>query len=155
MKIIKPIISILFPLVAGGLSGFLTAGEINTWYTTLERPSFSPPNFVFGPVWTILYLVMGISLYRIWTQQASEDRTRSLMLFNIQLVLNFFWSLIFFRWHQIGIALLEIVVLWTTIILMIRAFRKVDKWAAYMNMPYLIWVSFATALNAEFFRLNG
>jgi len=129
MKTVKLIISILCPLIAGGLSGFLTAGEINTWYATLERPSFSPPNMVFGPVWTILYLVMGISLYRIWTHQPSTDRTRALVLFNAQLVLNFFWSLIFFRWHLISIALLEIVVLWITIILMIRAFRKVDKWA--------------------------
>ena len=154
MKIIKLTLSILIPLFIGGFSGMLTAGEIPTWYTTLQRPSFSPPNAVFGPVWTLLYLLMGISFYRIWIRPELPFRTRAMVLFGIQLVLNFFWSLIFFRWPSIGLALVEILLLWATLLGMIIVFNRVDKTAARMNIPYLLWVSFATVLNSGYFWLN-
>jgi tryptophan-rich sensory protein len=153
-KPIKLIIAILLPMVIGGFSGFLTANSINDWYTTLQQPSFNPPNWVFGPVWTTLYLIMGISLYRIWILPVSEERNFAIVVFFGQMILNFFWSLIFFRWHLIGTALAEIILMWVMIATMIHLFKKLDKVAGIMNVPYLLWVTFASALNAAYFVLN-
>lgn len=146
--------AILLPLVVGGVSGFLTAEAIPGWYATLNQPSFNPPNWVFGPVWTTLYLVMGISLYKILLLPASKEKSVALNIFFLQLTLNFFWSLIFFRWHLIGFALVEIIFMWLSIALMIHKFKKLNKFAAYMNIPYLCWVSFASVLNASYYFLN-
>jgi tryptophan-rich sensory protein len=153
-KSIKLIIAILLPMVIGGFSGFLTANSINDWYSTLQQPSFNPPNWVFGPVWTILYLIMGISLYRIWILPVSEDRNKAIGIFALQMTLNFFWSLIFFRWHLIGFALAEIILMWVMIATMILRFKKLDTAAGLMNVPYLLWVTFASALNGAYFILN-
>jgi len=153
-KTLKLIIAIVLPMVFGGLSGFLTANSINGWYSTLQQPSFNPPNWVFGPVWTTLYLIMGISLYRIWSLPATEERNHAIKIFALQMTLNFFWSLIFFKWHLIGLALAEIIVMWFMIATMIHYFRKLDAVAGYMNIPYLLWVSFASALNGAYFILN-
>jgi len=142
------------PLLVGGVSGFLTAEAIPGWYATLHQPSFNPPNWVFGPVWTILYLLMGISLYKILQSPPSKDRSKALKIFSLQLVLNFFWSLIFFRWHLIGLALVEILIMCILIALMIHKFKKLNKFAAYINIPYLCWVSFASILNASYYLLN-
>lgn len=141
-------------MVVGGFSGFLTANAIGTWYTTLNQPSFNPPNWVFGPVWTTLYLIMGISLYRIWSLPISEERNNAIKIFALQMTLNFFWSLIFFKWHLIGLALAEIIVMWFMIATMIHHFRKLDAAAGYMNIPYLLWVSFASILNGAYYFLN-
>lgn len=151
---IKAIVGILSPLVVGGYSGYLTAGAVNDWYLTLNRPSFNPPSWVFGPVWTALYLLMGWSLYRIWRLPPTPQRNRAIMLFSFQLILNFFWSIIFFRWQAIGCALLDIVLLWFSIAAMIHFFKKLDTAAGLVNIPYLLWVSFATALNAAYWVLN-
>ena len=153
-KSLKLIISILLPMVVGGLSGFLTANSINDWYVTLNQPSFNPPNWVFGPVWTTLYLIMGISLFRIWRLPATEERNQAIKIFALQMTLNFFWSLIFFKWHLIGLALVEIILMWLLIAAMIHHFRKLDAAAGYMNIPYLLWVSFASVLNGAYFILN-
>ncbi len=153
-KSLKLIIAILLPMVVGGFSGFLTANAIGTWYTTLNQPSFNPPNWVFGPVWTTLYLIMGISLYRIWSLPISEERNNAIKIFALQMTLNFFWSLIFFKWHLIGLALAEIIVMWFMIATMIHHFRKLDAAAGYMNIPYLLWVSFASILNGAYYFLN-
>lgn len=153
-KSLKLIIAILLPMVLGGFSGFLTANSINDWYVTLNQPSFNPPNWVFGPVWTTLYLIMGISLYRIWRLPATEERNKTIKIFALQMTLNFFWSLIFFKWHLIGLALLEIIFMWIAIAMMIHHFRKLDAAAGYMNIPYLLWVSFASVLNGAYFILN-
>ena len=154
-KSIKLIIAILLPMVIGGFSGFLTANSINGWYSTLQQPTFNPPNWVFGPVWTILYLIMGISLYRIWILPISEDRNKAIGIFALQMTLNFFWSLIFFRWHLIGFALAEIILMWVMIATMILRFKKLDVAAGLMNVPYLLWVTFASALNGAYFILNS
>ncbi len=146
--------SILLPLLFGGVSGFLTAEAIPGWYVTLNQPSFNPPNWVFGPVWTTLYIVMGISLYKIVLSPPSKGKKTALIAFFFQLVLNFFWSLIFFRWHLIGFALMEIIVMWFSIAFMIYKFKKLNKFAAYINIPYLCWVSFASVLNASYYFLN-
>ena len=153
-KSLKLIIAILLPMVVGGLSGFLTANSINDWYVTLNQPSFNPPNWVFGPVWTTLYLIMGISLFRIWRLPATEERNKAIKIFALQMTLNFFWSLIFFKWHLIGLALVEIILMWLMIAAMIHHFRKLDIAAGYMNIPYLLWVSFASVLNGAYYFLN-
>jgi len=153
-KSIKLILAILLPMVIGGFSGFLTANSINDWYTTLNQPSFNPPNWVFGPVWTTLYLIMGISFYRIWILPVSADRNLAIGVFFGQMILNFFWSLIFFRWHLIGAALAEIILMWVLIATMIHLFKKLDTKAGLMNVPYLLWVTFASVLNAAYFVLN-
>jgi tryptophan-rich sensory protein len=154
-KSIKLIIAILLPMVIGGFSGFLTANSINGWYSTLQQPTFNPPNWVFGPVWTTLYLIMGISLYRIWILPVSKERSLAIGVFVGQMILNFFWSLIFFRWHLIGVALAEIILMWVMIATMILRFKKLDAAAGLMNVPYLLWVTFASVLNGAYYFLNS
>jgi tryptophan-rich sensory protein len=154
-KSIKLIIAILLPMVIGGFSGFLTANAINGWYSTLQQPTFNPPNWVFGPVWSTLYLIMGISFYRIWILPVSKERSLAIGVFVGQMILNFFWSLIFFKWHLIGVALAEIILMWVMIATMILRFKKLDAAAGLMNVPYLLWVTFASALNGAYFILNS
>lgn len=148
------IICIAIPLVAGTLSGIANANSISTWYTTLNKPSFNPPNYLFGPVWTILYLLMGISLYLIVSTTKSEVRTTALIIFGIQLLLNFSWSFVFFYFQSPGIALVVIIALLIGIVLMILYFSRLSPTAAYLQVPYLLWVSFATVLNGAVWYLN-
>jgi len=151
----KFFISLALCLAVGGISGFITANEITSWYATLNKPSFNPPNWIFSPVWTTLYIFMAISLWLIWKSNViSTIKRNALTIFSIQLILNFFWSIIFFRFHQTGIALIEIVLLWIFILLSIIKFRPISKTASYLLIPYLLWVSFASILNFEIWRLN-
>jgi translocator protein len=155
-NILKIIIAIAIPLIAGGISGFFTTSEISGWYQTITKPSWNPPNWLFGPVWTTLYILMGIALYLVWkneTAEASIKRT-AIILFAIQLLLNFFWSLIFFKQHQIGRAFIEIIAMWFFILLTIFAFAKVNTAAAWLLVPYICWVSFASILNYTIWKLN-
>ncbi|MBI4059348.1 tryptophan-rich sensory protein [Candidatus Microgenomates bacterium] len=145
IKIPKLILSIGLCLGVGVLGGIFTtsappAGGL-TWYASLNKPIFSPPNFVFAPVWTILYILMGISLYLVWKKKAVP------VIFWVQLFLNFLWSLIFFGWHNPILALVDIVALWISIFLTIKAFNRVNKLAGNLLIPYLVWVSFASVLN--------
>lgn len=153
-QIAKLLVSILLPLAVGGLSGMYTSQAVPEWFATLNRPSFSPPNWLFGPVWTILYTLMGISLFLIWKQNSSRERNLAILIFLLQLTLNFFWSFIFFFLNRIGMALIEIILLWINILIMIVLFYKIKPIAACLNIPYLLWVSFATALNTAYFILN-
>jgi benzodiazapine receptor len=148
------LICLLLPLAIGGLSGFATASGIHDWYVTLHKPTFNPPNYLFGPVWTTLYLLMGVSLFLIVRSPAGTDRSRGLVIFALQLTLNFFWSFLFFKFNFIGVAFLEIVMIWVSILLMIITFSRVSKSAAYLQIPYLLWVSFATILNGSIWYLN-
>jgi translocator protein len=150
----KLIISLALPLSIGGIAGIFTAQAIPVWYATLNQPSFNPPNAVFGPVWTMLYILMGFSFYLIWIMPQSSTRRLAIMLYVIQLVLNFAWSFLFFYFHAIGVAFIEIFLLWTSILLMIILFYKIKPLAAYLNIPYLLWVSFATMLNGSYYLLN-
>ena len=154
MKIGKLALFILIPLAVGAISGYFTTQSVQSWYLTLDKPTWNPPNYVFGPVWTVLYLLMGYSSYRIFEQPESKFRTIALRIYSFQLFLNFCWSFLFFYFNYTGVALLEIVALWASIVSMIVIFRKVDSLAAWVNIPYLLWVSFATALNAAIFYLN-
>ncbi len=151
---IKLIISILLPLSVGAIAGMFTSQAVPTWYASLNRPFFSPPNWVFGPVWTTLYILLGISFFLIWKEEATKARDLAIKVFLIQMLLNFAWSFIFFYFNLIGAALIEIILLWISIASMIYLFYKIKPVAAYMNIPYLLWVSFAAILNAGYYFLN-
>jgi translocator protein len=153
-QIIKLMVSVFLPLGIGAFAGMYTSEAIPGWYETLNRPSFNPPNWLFGPVWTTLYLIMGISLFLIWKQDRSKDRNTAILVFLLQLALNFVWSFIFFYFNMIGLALIEIILLWVSILIMLVLFYKIKPVAAYINIPYLLWVTFATVLNAGYYFLN-
>lgn len=150
----KLVACILLTMSIGGLSGYATIDGVTGWYTTLNKPSFNPPNYLFGPVWSLLYLLMGVSLFLILKAEKSPARNKAIAAFTIQLVLNFFWSIIFFRFHAVGIALAEIVLMWVAILRMIVAFYRINKPASLLQIPYIAWVSFASFLNAAIFYLN-
>ena len=137
-----------------GLSARWTASEVTGWYTTLKRPAIAPPNWVFGPVWTLLYVLMAVAAWRAWLAGPSRARTLALALFLAQLALNLAWSWIFFSHHAVGAALAEVTVLWIAIGGTILAFIRVTPLAAWLLVPYLAWVTFAALLNAAFWRLN-
>lgn len=149
----KLIISIVLCLSIGALSSFFTVPALATWYAALNKPFFNPPDFVFAPVWTTLYILMGISLYLLWISK-KKDKDRALKLFLIQLALNFFWSIIFFGLHNAQFAFVEIIVLWTFIFLTIRQSLLISKTSAYLLYPYIVWVSFALILNLFIVVLN-
>lgn len=140
-------------LTVGAVSGIATTDGLKEWYPALIKPSFNPPNWIFGPVWSLLYGMMGVSLFLVWKKVGFSLVPFS--VFFIQITLNFFWSFLFFKFHLLGWSLVEIVVLWGFILLTIIVFYKISHVAAYLLVPYLLWVSFATLLNASFFRLNG
>jgi len=151
---LKFLISVLLPLSLGAIAGMFTSQSVPEWYAILNRPSFNPPNWIFGPVWTTLYILMGISFFLIWKQEASKVRNRAILIFLLQLLLNFAWSFIFFYFNMIGLALVEIVLLWISIVMMLVVFYKIKPIASYINIPYLLWVTFATVLNASYYILN-
>ena len=153
-QILKLVASLLLPLGIGGIAGIFTTDAIPGWYATLHQPSFNPPNWVFGPVWTTLYIIMGISLFLIWKLPASRERNQAILIFMVQLLLNFCWSFFFFYFKMIGLALIDILALWIMILIMLVRFYKLKPIAAYINIPYLLWVTFATALNIAYFFLN-
>lgn len=138
---------------AGILGSVFTISAIPTWYATLEKPFLNPPGWVFGPVWIILYLLMGISLWLIWKSDSPEKKKAS-ELFFAQLILNAIWSPIFFGAESIGGALAIIVLLWSAIALTILVFAKISKIAAWLLIPYILWVSFALYLNLAIWMLN-
>jgi len=141
-------------VLVGVISGLLTRRDIAGWYAGLRKPSFNPPNWIFGPVWMALYILMGVAAWVVWSQPASQLRAYALTWFAIQLALNFLWSMIFFRWHAIAGALGEISFLWLAILATMVMFWEVRPLAGWLLLPYLAWVSFATALNLGIFRLN-
>ena len=145
---------ILFTEAVGLLSGWLTRESTQIYTRVIERPPLSPPAIVFPIVWTILFALMGIGAARIYLAPASNARSCSLRLFLLQLVFNFFWSIIFFNFQRFGFALLWLIVLWVLILLMILSFRKVDRLAALLQIPYLLWVTFALYLNFGVWLLN-
>lgn len=153
-KILKLLGCLFLPIMVGGISGYATSENIESWHQFLIKPSFNPPNYLFGPVWTLLYILMGISLFLIVNMPKSINRNKAIGIFFLQLILNFFWSIIFFSYHQIGWAFVEIIILWISIIWMIFTFYPINKKAALINIPYLLWVSFASVLNFAIWQLN-
>ena len=140
---------------AGIIGSLFTFPNITTWYATLTKPTFSPPSWLFGPVWILLYTLMGIAAYVIWQKGSTKPKVReALGFFCVQLVLNSVWSIIFFGMHSPLLALFEICMLWTAILATIYKFYPLAKPAAYLLLPYLAWVSFATILNTAIVLLN-
>lgn len=151
-KIWKLTVSIAIPLLAGAIGSVFTAKSVSTWYATLAKPAINPPNWLFGPVWTALYIMMGIALYIVW--EAKREKRKAFTLFGTQLALNAFWSILFFGMRQPFYAFIEIIALWAAILMTIISFYKVKRTAAYLLLPYILWVSYAAVLNYFLFALN-
>jgi translocator protein len=146
---------ILVSLLAGGLGAFFTAASVKTWYATLNRPSFSPPDWLFGPVWTVLYIMMGLAAGLVWQQGIASPAVKAAIIaFMVQLVLNAIWSPLFFGMHSPLLGLVDIILLWLAIVTTIALFWQVYRFAAVLLIPYLLWVSFATILNLRLWQLN-
>jgi len=149
------LVCIILCLAAGGLGSLFTTPAIPTWYETLQKPSFNPPNWLFAPVWTALFILMGISLFLIWQKHRKESKNKSaLILFFIQLVLNALWSILFFGLKIPLLAFIEILILWITILVTIFLFYQKSKLASFLLIPYILWVSFASFLNGTIMILN-
>ena len=154
-RLLKLFFAVLICEGVGILGSIFTISAITTWYQTLNKPLFSPPNFVFGPVWTILYALMGISIFLVLEKKIKvKERNNLIYLFSLQLLLNFLWSVIFFYFHLPFVAFLEILFLWGSILLLIIKFWRYSKPASVLLIPYLLWVSFASLLNFSIFLLN-
>jgi tryptophan-rich sensory protein len=155
------IVSVAVPLALGGIGGAITAGAIPGWYATLAKPSWNPPSWLFGPVWTVLYVAMGVAAWRVWRAgrtplppaQGPVVR-RALIAYGVQLALNASWTPVFFGLKRIDIALVIIVAMLLAIAETTRRFYRVDRRAALLLLPYLAWVAFATVLNARIWQLN-
>lgn len=175
---IKLIAGILLCELAGIIGSIFTAPAVKEWFQFINKPNFSPPNWLFAPVWTFLYLLMGISLYLVWSKNFSVDipekdkekkawnpistklftgswrEENVAAIFLLQLVLNVLWSVIFFGLKSPGVAFFEIIMLWFAILYMIVNFYRVSKISAYLQIPYILWVSFASILNFSIWMLN-
>ncbi len=152
---LKLIISIVFVQLAGIIGSFFTAPAIPAWYNNLIKPSIAPPSWVFAPVWTTLFLLMGISFFLIWKMGLNKKEVRiALIVFIIQLSLNVLWSVIFFGYRNPGLAFIEIIFLWIAIVINIFVFYRLSKLSAWLLIPYLLWVSFASYLNFSFWQVN-
>ena len=173
-------IALLLPQLAGGLGAVATVSSVNSWYRTLKKPTWNPPSWLFGPVWTILYLLMGFASWLIWREGSQKaagataaadqpvedaagpelaipkdpDTRQALAFYGGQLALNTVWSLIFFGLRSLGGALVEIVALWTLIVLTVKSFYRLKPAAAWLLVPYLAWSTFAAVLNGMVWRLN-
>lgn len=141
-------------LAVSGIGGAVTATSVATWYPTLNKPLLTPPDWLFAPVWITLYILMAVAAWRVWRGAEGASRRRALTAFAVQLILNLLWSFLFFGFHWIGAALAEIVVLLAMIAVTAWQFRKVDRPAAAMFVPYLLWVAYATALTGAIWSLN-
>ncbi|MFD2908389.1 TspO/MBR family protein [Flavobacterium ardleyense] len=155
-KSLRIIYCVAICLVVGYLSSITTQSSINTWYPTLIKPSFNPPNWLFAPVWTLLFIMMGIAAGMIWNHLENQRELvkKALLFFTVQLLLNALWSYLFFGLNNVLLALIEIVLLWLVIYETFHIFKKIDKKAAYLFIPYLIWVGFAAVLNGSIYYLN-
>lgn len=154
-RMVKLVLCLVISLSAGLIGGIFTSSAITGWYSTLLKPGFNPPNWLFGPVWTILYLMMGLALFLIIDSGERQYKIKSASgIFLLQLVLNLLWSLIFFGLKRPDLAFGEILLLWLAILWTIVSFRKISRQAALLLIPYLAWVTFAALLNFSLWRLN-
>lgn len=154
-EIVKFLISIIACQLAGFIGSFFTTPAIPTWYATLNKPSFTPPNAVFAPVWTTLFLLMGIALFLVWRKGLHLKNVRiAVIIFGIQLILNMLWSIMFFGLKSPLAGFIEIVIMWIAICFTIFYFYKTSKVSGLLLIPYILWVSFAMVLNYSIWRLN-
>ena len=149
------VVSLVICFAAAGIGGAVTTPKIGTWYATLAKPSWNPPNWIFGPVWSALYFCMAIAAWLVWRQGGFSVAAVPLTLFGVQLALNVFWSCIFFGLRSPGLAFLEVLVLWAAIGATTVTFWQRSMVAGILFVPYLAWVSFASVLNCVIWRLNG
>ena len=156
IEIVKLVTSIIICQLAGFIGSFFTTPAIPTWYATLNKPSFTPPNWLFAPVWTTLFVLMGISAFLVWRKGLNNRQVKiALGIFGVQLILNILWSAMFFGLRSPIAGLIEIVILWIAILLTILIFLKISMTAALLFIPYILWVSFAAVLNFSLWRLNS
>ncbi|MCX7833779.1 MAG: tryptophan-rich sensory protein [Ignavibacteria bacterium] len=155
MKIFKFILCIAICEGVGIIAGIATSESVNTWYQSLNKPSFTPPNYIFAPVWSILYLLMGISLYLIWNEGLQRKNVKfTLYFFIFHLLINGLWSFVFFKWHLIFLAFITLLFLWNMILISFILFYRINKLAAFLLLPYLIWVMYASFLNYFIYKIN-
>jgi translocator protein len=152
-KIVSLIVCIFLCITLGSLPSLFSIDALKNWFPTLVKPSWNPPSYLFGPVWTSLFTLMGISVWQI-IQSNHTNKKKALQLFGLQFLLNMLWTILFFTLHSPGLALIEIVLLLISIAYTIYSFYGIKKSAAYLLVPYIAWVSFATVLNATIFYLN-
>ena len=145
---------IFFCLVVSGIGGAITASSVETWYQALEKPTFNPPDWVFAPVWTLLYIIMGTAAWRVWRFRSFEATSKALGLFALQLGFNLTWSFLFFGLQRIDLALVDIIILLVVIIVNAIMFWRIDRLAGLMFLPYIAWVTYATILNSSLWLLN-
>ena len=149
------VLSLALPFISGFVGSFFTVSSVNSWYTLLEKPSFSPPNWIFGPVWTTLYFLMGIALYLVWAKVSKvKSALYAVKVFLAHLIIYASWSFTFFGLKNPGLALINILLLLGLIVYVINLFKKIDRRTEYLLLPYLAWVSFATILNFFIWQLN-
>ena len=141
-------------LLVSAAGGAVTATSVDTWYKALAKPTFNPPDWVFAPVWTTLYFLMGVSGWRIWRRRASRATRGALALFGLQLFLNFAWSVLFFGFQRIDLALIDIVILFVAIVANMILFWRIERLATLLLVPYAAWVVFAIVLNVSIWLLN-
>lgn len=154
-NIIKLIVSIVMPLLAGFIGSMYTMPNITSWYAYLVKPDFAPPNWIFGPVWTTLYILMGISLYLVWKNGFGKENVRlAILMFGYQIILNTLWSYLFFGLQNMLFGLIGIIVLWYAILVNMTMFARVSRKAAAFFLPYLVWVTFAGYINYILLTLN-
>lgn len=176
INIVKFLVSIIVCEGAGIIGSVFTMPSIKSWYAFLNKPVINPPNWIFGPVWTVLFILMGISLYLVWSKNfvakplktkikawnpwsqklmsGSWQKINVVSIFAVQLVLNVLWSVIFFGWQQPGLAFFELLMLWFAILYTIINFWRISKPASYLLVPYILWVTFAGFLNYSLWMLN-
>jgi translocator protein len=151
----KLLLSLLIPQLVAAAAGYFTITGTGSWYQRIAKPSWNPPSWVFGPVWTLLYILMGISLFLVWKGAPKGPRkSKAIILWVLQLFFNFWWSVLFFGLHRIGAALIDLALLWGFILATIFAFAPFSRWAAWLLVPYISWVSFAGLLNYTIWAIN-
>jgi len=154
-KIIKLAASVLACLLAGFVGSAATMSSIPTWYASLQKPAFNPPNWIFAPVWTTLFIMMGVAAFLVWDKGLENKKVRiSLAIFGLQLLLNVLWSILFFGLQSPLYAFIDMIMLWASMLATIIYFYRISAVAAYLLIPYILWVSFAAALNLSIVILN-
>ncbi len=149
----KLIISLVLPQIAGFIGSLYTISQIGSWYAELQKPSFNPPSWIFGPVWTVLYVLMGVAFYFLWTRKDVISK-KLRILFLVQLCLNAMWSILFFGIHNPLFAYVDIILLWLMIVALMIDTWRIDKKISFLFMPYVAWVTFASFLNLSIILLN-
>lgn len=152
-KIIKLITSIFICLGAGFIGSFANSNSLTSWYAGLEKPNFNPPNWIFAPVWTFLFILMGVSFFLVWNKK-QDGKTKAFIIFFTHLFLNILWSYLFFWFQNPSLAFVEIIIFWFSIIATAFYFYRISKISGLLFLPYILWVSFASILNFYIVKLN-